>query len=216
MTPFQRCEGVVVPLDRLNVDTDQIIPARFLTSISRSGFGPNLFYGWRYLPAGPGGAAPVPNPDFELNEERFAGAPILLTRRNFGCGSSREHAVWALQQQGFRVVIAPTFGDIFYQNSLKNGFLPVVLPEEAVDELFQAARKANALQLVVDLETQTVSAPSAGLRYSFEIDGFSRDCLLRGLDDVALTLTEADAIRAFETRHLAAYPWLARDLNATT
>jgi 3-isopropylmalate/(R)-2-methylmalate dehydratase small subunit len=212
MDKINRHQGLVVPLDRANVDTDAIIPKQFLTSIKRTGFGQNLFDEWRYLDKGAPGQdcakRPV-NPDFELNKPRYAGASILLARLNFGCGSSREHAAWALHQHGFRVIIAPDFGDIFYQNSLKNGLLCVTLRADEVDALFAAAMGDPPLQLVVDLAEQTVSAPDGAQHYRFEIDAFRKHCLMNGLDDVALTLAKAEAIRDFEARHREAFPWLA-------
>lgn len=204
-------EGLLAPLDRANVDTDAIIPKQFLKSIHRTGFGPNLFDEWRYLDHGEPGmdnAARPLNPDFVLNQPRYQGASILLARKNFGCGSSREHAPWALQQYGFRVVIAPSFADIFYNNCFKNGVLPVVLSEEEVEQLFKAVEAAPGYRLVVDLERQEVRAPD-GSAYRFEVDAFRKHCLMNGLDDIGLTLQHADEIRAFEQRRLAAQPWLA-------
>ena len=204
-------EGLLAPLDRANVDTDAIIPKQFLKSIHRTGFGPNLFDEWRYLDHGEPGmdntARPL-NPDFVLNQPRYQGASILLARKNFGCGSSREHAPWALQQYGFRVVIAPRFADIFYNNCFKNGLLPIVLSEEEVEQLFKAVEAAPGYRLVVDLEQQVVRAPD-GSAYRFEVDAFRKHCLMNGLDDIGLTLQHADEIRAFEARRLAAQPWLA-------
>ena len=205
-------EGLVAPLDRANVDTDAIIPKQFLKSIRRTGFGPNLFDEWRYLDHGEPGmdnaARPV-NPDFVLNQPRYAGASILLARKNFGCGSSREHAPWALQQYGFRVLVAPSFADIFYNNCFKNGLLPIVLTGDEVDRLFKAVDATPGFKLVVDLEQQLVRAPD-GAEYRFEVDAFRKHCLLNGLDDIGLTLQHAAEIRAFEQRHLAAQPWLAK------
>lgn len=215
MNKFSRHDGLVLPLDRANVDTDAIIPKQFLKSIQRTGFGPNLFDEWRYLDRGEPGQdcsrRPL-NPDFELNQPRYQGASILLTRKNFGCGSSREHAPWALHEYGFRVLIAPSFADIFHQNSLKNGLLPVSLTEEQVDALFAHALAAEGFRLTVDLETQTVSTADGALSYRFDIDPFRKYCLLNGLDDIALTLLKADQIRAFEVRHLARFPWLRNAL----
>jgi 3-isopropylmalate/(R)-2-methylmalate dehydratase small subunit len=204
-------EGLLAPLDRANVDTDAIIPKQFLKSIHRTGFGPNLFDEWRYLDHGEPGmdnAARPLNPDFVLNQPRYLGASVLLARKNFGCGSSREHAPWALQQYGFRVVIAPSFADIFYNNCFKNGLLPIVLTEEEVDQLFKAVEHTPGFGLVVDLEQQVVRAPD-GSAYRFEVDAFRKHCLMNGLDDIGLTLQHADEIRAFEQRRLAAQPWLA-------
>lgn len=215
MQAFTTLDGLVAPLDRANVDTDLIIPKQFLKSIKRSGFGPNLFDELRYLDEGRPGedcaGRPV-NPDFVLNQQRYAGASVLLARENFGCGSSREHAPWALVDYGFRCVIAPSFADIFHSNSLKNGLLPVVLPTAVVDQLFDAVAATPGYRLVVDLESQTVTTP-AGERHTFSIDGFRRECLLKGLDDIGITLEQADAIRAFEARHAAERPWVFRVLE---
>lgn len=212
MEKFDRLQGLVVPLDRGNVDTDAIIPKQFLKSIRRTGFGPNLFDEWRYLDQGEPGqdcsGRPL-NPDFVLNEARYQGATILLARANFGCGSSREHAPWALQQYGFRAVIAPSFGDIFYNNAMQNGLLPVVLREEEVDALFALATQEKPVRLLVDLEAQTVSGPDGAPSFGFDIAPFRKYCLLNGLDDIGLTLRKADQIRAFEDTHLRAYPWLS-------
>ena len=210
MKAFTTHTGVVAPLDRANVDTDQIIPKQFLKSIKRTGFGANLFDEWRYLDEGyPGqdnSVRPL-NPDFVLNQPRYQGASVLLARENFGCGSSREHAPWALDEYGFRAVLAPSFADIFFNNSFKNGLLPIVLKEEDIDELFQQAEAQEGYQLTVDLQAQTVTRPD-GTLYSFEIDAFRKHCLLNGLDDIGLTLQDADAIRTFEERHRQAQPWL--------
>ena len=210
MNPFTTHTGVAVPLDRANVDTDQIIPKQFLKSIKRSGFGPNLFDEWRYLDVGEPGmdnsVRPL-NPDFVLNFPRYAGASVLLARENFGCGSSREHAPWALDEYGFRAVIAPSFADIFYNNSFKNGLLPIVLRDDEVDALFAQAEATEGYALTVDLAAQTVTRPD-GVAYAFEVDEFRKHCLLNGLDDIGLTLQEDAAIRAFEIRHKAAQPWL--------
>lgn len=210
MKPFTTHTGLVAPLDRANVDTDQIIPKQFLKSIKRSGFGPNLFDQWRYLDVGEPGqdnsVRPL-NPDFVLNAPRYAGASVLLARENFGCGSSREHAPWALDEYGFRAVIAPSFADIFHNNSFKNGLLPIVLAADAVDALFTQCEATEDYALTVDLATQTVTRPD-GVQYTFEVDAFRKHCLLHGLDDIGLTLREADAIRAFEVRHRATQPWL--------
>lgn len=210
MDKFDTLTGIVAPLDRPNVDTDAIIPKQFLKSIQRSGFGPNLFDEWRYLDHGEPGrdnsGRPL-NPDFVLNQARYRDASILLGRENFGCGSSREHAVWALLDDGFRVVIAPSFADIFFNNCLKNGVLPIVLPAATVDALFAATTATPGYALVVDLQAQRIEAPGLDA-ISFEIDPFRKDCLLRGLDDIGLTLQHADAIRAFEDRRRRFAPWL--------
>ena len=210
MEKFDTVTGLAAPLDRPNVDTDAIIPKQFLKSIERSGFGPNLFDEWRYLDHGEPGmdnsARPL-NPDFVLNQPRYRGAVILLGRENFGCGSSREHAVWALLDQGFRVVIAPSFADIFFNNCFKNGVLPVVLPADTVEALFMATAATPGYALTVDLQAQQIVTPDQGA-IDFDIDPFRKDCLLRGLDDIGLTLQHADAIRAFEDRHREAAPWL--------
>ncbi len=210
MQAFKTHEGLVAPLDRENVDTDQIIPKQFLKSIHRSGFGPNLFDAWRYLDEGQPGMdnskRPL-NPDFVLNQPRYQGASILLARKNFGCGSSREHAPWALEQYGFRAVIAPSFADIFFNNCFKNGVLPIVLSEADVDALFQEVEAKEGYKLTIDLERQVV-ATSSGREMSFNIDPFRKYCLLNGLDDIGLTLRHADKIKAFEQKRLAAMPWL--------
>jgi len=215
MEKFVRLEGLVAPLDRSNVDTDAIIPKQFLKSIKRTGFGPNLFDEWRYLDHGEPGMdndkRPL-NPDFVLNQPRYQGGSILLTRKNFGCGSSREHAPWALDQYGFRVVIAPSFADIFFNNCFKNGLLPIVLSEADVDRLFQETVSFLGFELIVDLNAQTVSTANGSLVYSFEIDAFRKHCLLNGLDEIGLTLQHADQIREFESRRLHAQPWLANTL----
>ena len=193
MRPFTQHTGLVAPMDRPNVDTDQIIPKQFLKRIERTGFGKFLFFDWRFHDDG------SDNPQFELNRPEMQGASILLTRRNFGCGSSREHAPWALEDYGFRVLIAPSFADIFYNNCFKNGLLPVRLDERAVDDLFQRARKYPGYKLSVDLESCTVT-DEHGLKLSFEVEPFRRHCLLHGLDDIALTLEHADKIAAFEAQ----------------
>ncbi|HYC43506.1 MAG TPA: 3-isopropylmalate dehydratase small subunit [Noviherbaspirillum sp.] len=215
MDKFTVHEGLVAPLDRANVDTDAIIPKQFLKSIKRSGFGPNLFDEWRYLDHGEPGMdntkRPL-NPDFVLNQPRYQGASILLTRKNFGCGSSREHAPWALQQYGFRAVIAPSFADIFFNNCFKNGVLPIVLSETQVDQLFNEVKAFPGYKLVIDLEKQLVSTTNGSASYAFDVDGFRKYCLLNGLDDIGLTLRHADKIRAFEERHLATQPWLANTI----
>ena len=210
MKAFTQHTGLVCPLDRANVDTDQIIPKQFLKSIKRTGFGPNLFDEWRYLDVGQPNQdcsqRPI-NKDFVLNFPRYQGASVLLARENFGCGSSREHAPWALEEYGFRTIIAPSFADIFYNNSFKNGLLPIVLKEEEVDELFAQAEASEGYQLTVDLAAQVVTGPD-GKQYDFEVDAFRKHCLLNGLDDIGLTLQDADAIKAFETRHQQSQPWL--------
>lgn len=194
MRPFTKHTGLVLPMDRSNVDTDQIIPKQFLKRIERTGFGPFLFFDWRYLPDG------SPNPDFELNFPRYAGASILLARRNFGCGSSREHAPWALDNYGFRVVIAPSFADIFFNNSFKNGLLPIRLEEAVVDDLFARAAAHEGYRLTVDLEACQIT-DDYGLALSFSVDDFRRHCLLDGLDDIALTLRHEEKIAAYERAH---------------
>lgn len=210
MDRFETVTGVVCPLDRSNVDTDAIIPKQFLKSIKRSGFGPNLFDDWRYLDHGEPGmdsSTRSLNPDFVLNDARYAGASILLARENFGCGSSREHAPWALTDYGFKVIIAPSFGDIFFNNSFKNGLLPIALDATSVDRLFEQAIGERALQLTVDLEAQQIRGAADG-PIGFEVDPFSRHCLLNGLDDIGLTLQHVDEIRAYEARRRGVTPWL--------
>jgi 3-isopropylmalate/(R)-2-methylmalate dehydratase small subunit len=210
MQAFTTFNGLVAPLDRANVDTDAIIPKQFLKSIHRTGFGPNLFDDWRYLDAGGldvDNATRRINPDFLLNQPRYAGAEILLARENFGCGSSREHAVWALSDAGFRVVLAPSFADIFFNNCFKNGVLPVVLPAAVMDRLFAATLATPGYRLTVDLEAQTITTPS-GETIPFEVDAFRRHCLLNGLDDIGLTLQRAERIRAYEARRRQEAPWL--------
>ena len=215
MNKFSLLDGLVAPLDRANVDTDAIIPKQFLKSIKRTDFGPNLFDEWRYLDAGEPGkdnsGRPL-NPDFILNQPRYAGASILLTRKNFGCGSSREHAPWALEQYGFRAVIAPSFADIFFNNCYKNGLLPIVLPELEIDKLFDEVKAFPGFKLVVDLAQQTVATSSGSKVLPFEIDAFRKHCMLNGLDDIGLTLQQADAIHNFEDRHIANFPWLANTI----
>jgi len=211
MQTFTQHTGLVAPLDRANVDTDQVIPKQFLKSIRRTGFGANLFDEWRYLDHGEPGQDPSarrPNPNFVLNLPRYRGASILLARRNFGCGSSREHAPWALQEFGFRALIAPSFADIFHGNCLRNGLLPVVLPEEAVDRLFVQLEAQPGFRLTVDLGGQTVATEN-GTVFRFEVDAFRRQCLLNGWDDISLTLRHKDEIQAFEDARLARMPWLA-------
>ena len=210
MDKFKTFKGIVCPLDRANVDTDAIIPKQFLKSIKRTGFGPNLFDEWRYLDHGEPGMDPAsrkPNPDFVLNDPRYQGASILLARKNFGCGSSREHAPWALLDYGFRVIIAPSFADIFFNNCFKNGILPIVLDEETVDGLFQKANGEVALQIAVDLENQKLVLDD-GTEIPFEVDSFRKHCLLEGLDDIGLTLQHVDEIRAYEERRKQEAPWL--------
>jgi 3-isopropylmalate/(R)-2-methylmalate dehydratase small subunit len=210
MEKFTVLQGLVVPLDRPNVDTDAIIPKQFLKSIKRSGFGPNLFDEWRYLDHGEPGMDPatrVPNPDFVLNQPRYQGAGILLARENFGCGSSREHAPWALMDFGIRAIIAPSYADIFFNNSFKNGLLPVILPAAVVDRLFADTLATPGYRLTVDLPNQQVIAPS-GESFGFTVDEFRRHCLTEGLDEIGLTLQHADAIRAFEQRRRVEQPWL--------
>lgn len=210
MKPFRLLEGLVAPLDRANVDTDAIIPKQFLKSIKRSGFGPNAFDEWRYLDHGEPGidnsGRPL-NPDFVLNQPRYQGASILLARENFGCGSSREHAPWALLDYGFRCIIAPSYADIFYNNCFKNGILPIVLDAEEMDVLFIEVEANPGYQLLIDLEQQAVVSPS-GRSFSFEIDAFRKHCLLNGLDDIGLTLQKVDLIKNFEAKHEASQPWL--------
>jgi len=211
MQKFTLLQGLVAPMDRANVDTDAIIPKQFLKSIRKTGFGPNLFDEWRYLDAGYPGQDPSsrkPNPDFVLNQPRYQGASILLARKNFGCGSSREHAPWAIDQFGFRCVIAPSFADIFFNNCFKNGLLPIVLPEAVVAQLFDEVAAFPGYQLTVDLQRQMVVRPQ-GEEIPFEVQAFRKYCLLNGLDDIGLTLRHADKIKAFEAERLATKPWLA-------
>lgn len=210
MKAFTQMTGLVAPLDRANVDTDQIIPKQFLKSIKRSGFGPNLFDEWRYLDVGQPGQdnskRPL-NPDFVLNQQRYQGASVLLARENFGCGSSREHAPWALDEYGFRAIIAPSFADIFFNNSFKNGLLPIILNETEVDELFRQVQAKEGYRLSIDLAEQTVTREDGKVLH-FEIDPFRKHCLLNGLDDIGLTLQDAEAIREFEQRYRQSQPWL--------
>lgn len=209
-------QGIVAPLDRANVDTDLIIPKQFLKSIKRTGFGDNLFDELRYLDEGyPGqdnSIRPI-NPDFILNQARYKGASILLARTNFGCGSSREHAPWALEEYGFRTVIAPSYADIFFNNSFKNGMLPVILSEQIVDQLFKECVANEAYQLTVDLKTQEVRT-SNGDVFKFEVDPFRKHCLLNGLDDIGLTLQAADDIRAYEMKTKQSRPWVFKEIQA--
>ena len=210
MEKFTTMTGLVAPMDRSNVDTDAIIPKQFLKSIKRSGFGPNLFDEWRYLDHGEPGmdnsVRPV-NSDFVLNQSRYSGASVLLARENFGCGSSREHAPWALLDFGFRVIIAPSYADIFFNNCFKNGILPIVLDTQVVDALFKSVAAAEGYQLTVDLEAQTITTPE-GESISFDVEEFRKHCLLNGLDDIGLTLQHVDDIRAYEARRGAEAPWL--------
>ena len=211
MQKFTVHQGLVAPMDRENVDTDAIIPKQFLKSIKKTGFGVNLFDEWRYLDAGFPGQDPLsrkPNPDFVLNQPRFAGASILLARKNFGCGSSREHAPWALDQYGFRAIIAPSFADIFFNNCFKNGLLPIVLPEPDVARLFDEVAAFPGYALTIDLPRQVVVKPD-GVELAFDVQAFRKQCLLNGWDDIGLTLRHADKIRAFEAERLARMPWLA-------
>ncbi|HMN83137.1 MAG TPA: 3-isopropylmalate dehydratase small subunit [Burkholderiaceae bacterium] len=208
--------GLVVPLDRANVDTDAIIPKQFLKSILRTGFGVNLFDEWRYLDHGEPGmdhAKRPLNPDFVLNQARYKGASILLARKNFGCGSSREHAPWALEDFGFRAVIAPSFADIFYNNCFKNGLLPIRLDEASVDRLFNEVNAFVGFELVVDLPEQVVRTTDGSLAFPFEVDAFRKYCLVNGLDEIGLTLRHADKIREYEARRLREQPWLGKTLS---
>jgi 3-isopropylmalate/(R)-2-methylmalate dehydratase small subunit len=214
MEPFRIHSGLVAPMDRENVDTDAIIPKQFLKSIKRTGFGQNLFDAWRYLDPGEPGQDPAsrkPNPDFVLNQARYRGASILLARKNFGCGSSREHAPWALQQYGFRAIIAPSYADIFFNNCFKNGVLPIALPESTVSRLFDEAAAFSGYRLTIDLERQLIVEPD-GAEIAFEVQPFRKFCLLNGYDDIGLTLRHADKIRAFEAERLLKMPWLAHTL----
>jgi len=210
MEKYQIFTGIVAPLDRANIDTDQIIPKQFLKSIKRSGFGPNLFDEWRYLDEGEPGQdcsnRPL-NEDFVLNQARFKGASVMVARKNFGCGSSREHAPWAMTDFGFKAVIAPSFADIFFNNSFKNGLLPIVLEENVVDDIFQGVASADGYSLEVDLENQVVNCPG-GESIPFEVDPFRKHCLLQGLDDIGLTLVDTDDIKAFESSYEKAAPWV--------
>jgi len=210
MEKFTIHAGLVAPLDRENVDTDAIIPKQFLKSIHRTGFGPNLFDAWRYLDPGEPGQDPAsrkPNPDFVLNQPRYRGATILVARKNFGCGSSREHAPWALQQYGFRAIIAPSYADIFFNNCFKNGLLPIALPDFHLDHLFQEIAANIGYRLTIDLPAQTVSTPS-GQVMRFDVEPFRKECLVNGWDDIGLTLRRQDAIRAYEERRRQAEPWI--------
>lgn len=214
MQKFTSHQGLVAPMDRENVDTDAIIPKQFLKSIRKTGFGPNLFDEWRYLDHGEPGQDPSqrkPNPDFVLNQPRYQGASILLARKNFGCGSSREHAPWAIDQYGFRAIIAPSFADIFFNNCFKNGLLPIVLPESQIDLLFNEVHAFPGYELTVNLETQLITRPG-GEEIAFEVQAFRKYCLLNGLDDIGLTLRQKDKIKAFEQERLLSKPWLANTL----
>jgi len=210
MEKFNKITAKVLPLDRANVDTDAIIPKQFLKSIKRSGFGPNLFDEWRYLDHGEPGmdnsGRPI-NPDFILNQPEYQGAQVLLARENFGCGSSREHAPWALQDYGFRVIIAPSFADIFFNNCFKNGILPIVQDAEVVDRLFNAVAAGEGYQLTVDLQGQTITTPE-GESIPFEVDAFRKHCLLDGLDDIGLTMEHVENIKAYEVKRKLQAPWL--------
>ena len=211
MQKFTRLEGLVAPLDRANVDTDAIIPKQFLKSIKRSGFGINLFDAWRYLDHGEPGmdnSTRKPNPDFVLNQPRYKGANILVARKNFGCGSSREHAPWALGDYGFRALIAPSYADIFYNNCFKNGLLPIVLPETQVDRIFHDVAAFPGFRLVIDLAAQTVAYAGGSQVFSFEVDEFRKHSLLNGLDEIGITLQRADEIKTFETKRRLEQPWL--------
>ncbi len=210
MRAFTQHQGLVAPMDRANVDTDMIIPKQFLKSIKRTGFGKNLFDELRYLDEGKPdqdcSQRPL-NPDFVLNQDRYRNSTVLLARANFGCGSSREHAPWALEDYGFRVSIAPSFADIFYNNCFKNGLLPIVLDEEIIDKLFAEVEESEGYQLSIDLEAKTVTTPS-GESFSFQVDDFRRHCLLNGLDDIGVTLEDADLIRSYEEQRRKTAPWL--------
>ena len=211
MQKFTLHKGIVAPMDRENVDTDAIIPKQFLKSIARTGFGPNLFDEWRYLDKGEPGQDPAarkPNPDFVLNQPRYQGASVLIARRNFGCGSSREHAPWALEQYGFRAILAPSFADIFFSNCFKNGLLPIVLPQEQIAKLFDEVNGFVGYALTIDLPRQVVVKPD-GSELPFEVQPFRKQCLINGWDDIGLTLRHADKIRAYEAQRLATKPWLA-------
>ncbi|MBX9935183.1 MAG: 3-isopropylmalate dehydratase small subunit [Burkholderiaceae bacterium] len=216
MQKFTLHQGIVAPMDRENVDTDAIIPKQFLKSIKKTGFGVNLFDEWRYLDHGEPGQDPASrqsNPDFVLNQPRYAGASVLLARKNFGCGSSREHAPWALEQYGFRAIIAPSFADIFFNNCFKNGLLPIVLPEATVAQLFDEVAAFTGYQLTIDLERQVIVRPQ-GEEIPFDVVPFRKYCLLNGFDDIGLTLRHADKIKSFEAERLATKPWLAHTMVA--
>ena len=210
MQKFTVHSGLVAPMDRENVDTDAIIPKQFLKSIRKTGFGPHLFDAWRYLDIGEPGMDPLsrkPNPDFVLNQPRYQGASVLLARKNFGCGSSREHAPWALDQYGFRAIIAPSYADIFFNNSFKNGLLPIVLPEAQVAIFFDEALAFPGYKLTIDLERQVI-VKAQGEEISFDVEVFRKYCLINGLDDIGLTLRHSDKIKAFEAERLTSKPWL--------
>jgi 3-isopropylmalate/(R)-2-methylmalate dehydratase small subunit len=214
MQKFTLHKGLVAPMDRENVDTDAIIPKQFLKSIKKTGFGPNLFDEWRYLDHGEPGQDPSSrkvNPDFVLNLPRYQGASILLARKNFGCGSSREHAPWAIDQYGFRAILAPSYADIFFNNCFKNGLLPIVLPERVIDHLFAQVTGFVGFELTVDLASQVVLSPD-GESYPFEVQAFRKHCLINGLDDIGLTLMHSQKIRDFEAHRLTTQPWLAHTL----
>jgi 3-isopropylmalate/(R)-2-methylmalate dehydratase small subunit len=211
MEKFTVHTGLVAPLDRENVDTDAIIPKQFLKSIKKTGFGPHLFDAWRYLDIGEPGmdlSKRKPNPDFVLNKPQYQGATILIARKNFGCGSSREHAPWALADYGFKAVIAPSYGEIFFSNSYKNGFLPIVLKDSEVDQLFHDVAAFPGFRLVIDLAQQTVATPDGAKVFRFQIDEFRKYCLLNGLDEIGLTMRHADKVKAYEERRRAEQPWL--------
>ena len=215
MDKFTIHKGLVAPIDRENVDTDAIIPKQFLKSIRKTGFGPNLFDAWRYLDPGEPGQDPAtrkPNPDFVLNQPRYKGASVLLARKNFGCGSSREHAPWAIEQYGFRALIAPSFADIFFNNCFKNGLLPIVLPEATVAQLFDEVHAFPGYQLTVDLPRQVI-VKAQGEEIPFDVQPFRKYCLVNGFDDIGLTLLQSDKIKAFEAQRLATKPWLAHTLH---
>lgn len=217
MKPLNLHQGLVVPMDRANVDTDAIIPKQFLKSIKRSGFGPHLFDAWRYEDEGQPGMDCSKRPlkkDFVLNQPRYQGASILLARRNFGCGSSREHAPWALEDYGIRVIIAPSYADIFFNNCFKNGLLPIVLSEDDVELLFQKVSAEPGFSLAVDVSAQKLSTTDGSFVREFDVEPFRKHCLINGLDDIGLTLQHADKIKAFEAKRLADKPWLGTDLHA--
>jgi 3-isopropylmalate/(R)-2-methylmalate dehydratase small subunit len=218
MQTFTVHKGLVAPMDRENVDTDAIIPKQFLKSIRKTGFGPNLFDEWRYLDAGFPGQDPSsrkPNPDFVLNQPRYKGASVLLARKNFGCGSSREHAPWAIDQYGFRAILAPSFADIFFNNCFKNGLLPIVLPERTISQLFDEAAALPGFELTIDLPRQVIVKPQ-GEEIAFDVQAFRKHCLINGLDDIGLTLLHTDKIKAFEAQRLMEKPWLAHSLPAAS
>ena len=210
MKPFISYTGIVAPLDRANVDTDAIIPKQFLKSIKKTGFGPHLFDEWRYLDHGEPGmdiTQRKKNPEFVLNQPRFEKATILIARENFGCGSSREHAPWAIEDYGFRAILAPSFADIFFSNCFKNGILPIVLPTETIDDLFKAIKKQEGYALTIDLENQSVILPSNN-KINFQVDAFRKHCLVNGLDDIALTMQHSETIKAFEKNYYQKNSWL--------